>query len=89
MPGFSGDLHHSAVVYALMLLMHGTGLTQEADCALCGPGKYQTGVGLMAAANCAWCEAGKYQSGSGLNTVFWLSLFPRCVTDSDDNINHF
>jgi hypothetical protein len=51
----------------LMLLMHGTGLTKEADCALCAPGTYQTGVGLIAEANCTWCVAGKYQSGSGLD----------------------
>jgi hypothetical protein len=64
------------VLYALML-MHGTGLTEEAACAWCGAGKYQTGVGLMAEANCTWCVAGKYQSGSGLNAAFWLSLLTK------------
>ena len=54
--------------------MHGTGLTKEADCAWCVPGKYQTGVGLIAEANCTWCVAGKYQSGSGLNAALWLCL---------------
>ena len=54
--------------------MHGTGLTKEADCAWCAPGKYQTGVGLIAEANCTWCVAGKYQSGSGLNAALWLCL---------------
>jgi hypothetical protein len=68
------DLHTCAVEYALILLMRGTGLTQEADCAWCAPGKYQTGVGVMAEANCTWCVAGKYQSGSGLKTAFLLSV---------------
>ncbi len=50
-----------------------TGLTKEADCAWCAPGKYQTGVGLIAEANCTSCVAGKYQSGSGLSAAsFWL-----------------
>ena len=66
------DLHSCAVVYALIHLMRGTGLTQETDCAWCAPGKYQTGVGVMAEANCTWCVAGKYQSGSGQNTAFLL-----------------
>ena len=65
--------HRWTVIDALMLLMHGTGLTQEADCAWCAPGKYQTGAGLVAEASCTWCVAGKYQSGSGLNTDVWLS----------------
>ncbi len=54
----------------VILTVRGTGLTKEADCSWCGPGKYQTGVGLMAEANCTWCVAGKYQSGSGLNAAF-------------------
>ncbi len=61
-------------VCSLILCMHGAGLTKEADCALCAPGKYQTGVGLTAEANCTACVAGKYQSGSGVNAAFWLSL---------------
>jgi hypothetical protein len=56
------------VLHALILRMLVAGRTKEAECALCAPGKYQTGVGLMAEANCTWCVAGKYQSGSGLNT---------------------
>ena len=56
--------------------MHATGLTKEADCAWCAPGKYQTGVGLIAEANCTSCVAGKYQSGSGLNAAyFWLHWY--------------
>jgi hypothetical protein len=68
------DLHPRAFLCALFFLMYGAGLTKEADCAWCGPGKYQTGVGLMAEGNCTWCVAGKYQSGSGMNTAFWLAL---------------
>jgi hypothetical protein len=64
----SSDLQPLSVLCLLMLLMHGPGLTKEANCASCGPGKYQTGVGLVAEANCTWCVAGKYQSGSGMNT---------------------
>ena len=75
-PVISCDLHPCAALYALILCMGGAGLTKEADCALCAPGKYQTGVGLVAEANCTWCVAGKYQSGSGLksplNAIFWL-----------------
>ncbi len=52
--------------------MRPTGLTKEADCAWCAPGKYQTGVGLIAEANCTSCVAGKYQSGSGLNAASFL-----------------
>jgi hypothetical protein len=68
--------------------MHGSGLTEEADCAWCGPGKYQTasGLGVMAEASCTWCVAGKYQSGSGLSTAFWLALptnTPATVSDDD------
>ncbi len=68
------DLLSCDVLYALIFRMPGTGLTNDADCALCGPGKYQTGVGLNAEANCTWCVSGKYQSGSGPNTAFLLSL---------------
>jgi hypothetical protein len=75
-----------AALYALILRMHGAGLTKEADCALCLPGKYQTGVGLMAEANCTWCVAGKYQSGSGVSAAFWLTFWPKTqASDIDEN----
>jgi hypothetical protein len=73
-PVVSCELPPWAVVYALILRMHGAGLTKEADCALCSPGKYQTGVGLMAESNCTWCVAGKYQSGSGLSAALLFSF---------------
>jgi hypothetical protein len=82
----SCEFHPCTVEHALILHMHGAGLTKEAGCSWCAPGKYQTGVGLMAEANCMWCVAGKYQSGSGLNTAFWLSPPTTTpVTDIDDN----
>ena len=74
------ESHPWAIFYTLILRMHGAGLTKAADCALCAPGKYQTGVGLMAEANCTWCAAGKYQSGSGLNAAFWLAHLTKTLT---------
>ena len=70
----SCGMHPRAALYALILCMHGAGLTKEADCAFCAPGKYQTGVALVAEANCTWCVAGKYQSGSGRNAAIGLYL---------------
>jgi hypothetical protein len=52
------------------------GLTDEANCTWCKPGKYQTGVGLVAEANCTWCVAGKYQTGSGVHMPVWGPLLP-------------
>ena len=70
----SCELHPYADVYYMIHRVHGAGLTREADCLLCAPGKYQTGVGLMAEANCSLCVAGKYHSGSGLNAAPLLCL---------------
>ncbi len=56
-----------------------TGLTKEADCSWCAPGKYQTGAGLVAEASCTWCVAGKYQSGSGLSAAFLLALLRKTL----------